>query len=446
MSGRTLVVLGAPAHRALAVVIALVGACAAKTGGSVDVSESDIAALPAAPSTGRFALGVNEGISVPKGARKGRSGNQLASLLAADAVLLRDLGASLVRAHTGNFPTISCMDWVDRRSVRDDMDAWVAALGTSLEGVGMVSPWPGNATGAYTDHYLPDDMAAYRDCVQAIVERYDGDGVDDMPGLPKKIRYWEVDNEPDLKHTNEAAGAERDYDPATFAYPEEYAEVLIQSAKAIRAADKSATILAFGLYRPHANSGHDYLEAALKVSGVSKSFDILSLHTYHDDDGERLADGIEASRLLVPDKPVWVTEASVTAGDDEEEQGRRVAAQVAHAAAAGAERFFWHTLADPPAREGRSHAHVSTNSLLRSSGGATEDKPAAAVYRNLAAQLTSHDLVGCTLSGDNAVKLKDGSTLLFAGTATASAGGVSLRTGKSIANGATATAPAMLWK
>lgn len=34
--------------------------------------------------------------------------------------------------------------------------------------------------------------------VQKLVERYDGDGIDDMPGLKNPVKYWQVDNEPDL--------------------------------------------------------------------------------------------------------------------------------------------------------------------------------------------------------------------------------------------------------
>ena len=30
------------------------------------------------------------------------------------------------------------------------------------------------------------------------MERYDGDGVDDMPNLKSPIKYWQVENEPDL--------------------------------------------------------------------------------------------------------------------------------------------------------------------------------------------------------------------------------------------------------
>ena len=38
---------------------------------------------------------------------------------------------------------------------------------------------------------------AYLRFVKAAVERYDGDGVDDMPGLKVPIRYWQFENEPD---------------------------------------------------------------------------------------------------------------------------------------------------------------------------------------------------------------------------------------------------------
>lgn len=41
------------------------------------------------------------------------------------------------------------------------------------------------------------DTSAFYNFVQKIVERYDGDGVDDMPGLKVPITYWEFSNEPD---------------------------------------------------------------------------------------------------------------------------------------------------------------------------------------------------------------------------------------------------------
>ncbi len=45
----------------------------------------------------------------------------------------------------------------------------------------------------------PCNMKAYAAFVRALVERYDGDGQDDMPGLKFPIRHWEVGNEPSMQ-------------------------------------------------------------------------------------------------------------------------------------------------------------------------------------------------------------------------------------------------------
>ena len=49
-------------------------------------------------------------------------------------------------------------------------------------------------------HYLPEyrcnpnDWQAYEIWLKALIERYDGDGYNDMPGLKYPIKYWEVMN------------------------------------------------------------------------------------------------------------------------------------------------------------------------------------------------------------------------------------------------------------
>ena len=42
----------------------------------------------------------------------------------------------------------------------------------------------------------PCSMENYKIFLTALVERYDGDGSNDMPGLTKPIIYWEIMNEP----------------------------------------------------------------------------------------------------------------------------------------------------------------------------------------------------------------------------------------------------------
>lgn len=44
--------------------------------------------------------------------------------------------------------------------------------------------------------WIPVDESQYFDFVKATVERYDGDGIDDMEGLTSPILYWQVGNEP----------------------------------------------------------------------------------------------------------------------------------------------------------------------------------------------------------------------------------------------------------
>jgi hypothetical protein len=44
--------------------------------------------------------------------------------------------------------------------------------------------------------YMPINTDKYVAFVKATVERYDGDGINDMPGLANPIKYWQVGNEP----------------------------------------------------------------------------------------------------------------------------------------------------------------------------------------------------------------------------------------------------------
>lgn len=410
--------------------------------------------LPPPPSTGPFALGVNEGVSVPNRLLDRPGGGEgLAENLAGDGRDLVRLGARLVRGHTGAFPRISLFGLTGHpERLETEGDVWVRAVqGAGLEPLMMVSPWPGNQTANATERYLPDDIGAYEAYVRRVVERYDGDGVDDMPGLLAPVRYFEIDNEPDVKFNDPPRGARREFVPGTFCPPAEYAQVVLASARAIRAASPEAKVVAIGLFRPHADSGEAYLRELVAVPGLSQAVDIVSQHTYQSEpDGRRMAEGLDATRALLPDKPIWITETSAALGGgvDEEEQARLVAVLTGVAAVHGAERLFWHTLADPPPRtEGPGGAGgFATNSLMRTlQEGGREDKPAAAVFTSLATMLAKHDLVGAVADGAGAAKLKDGSVLLWDGERAVGAGGVNLRTGGALSPGETAKAPAFLW-
>jgi hypothetical protein len=352
-------------------------------------------------------FGINEAVAIPFAHLKQGliDPSEEGAELIADARLSRELGATIVR---GNSPVYPYLDHLSLRKRGWDWtrsDLWVQSVQQAgLEALLVLGPWPGNRTGAFTSSYLPADLEAYDTYIRRVVERYDGDGVDDMPGLERAIRYWEVDNEPDLHNSVPARGSTNPPDPETFETPEEYAQILIRSARVIRETHPDPVILSGGLYRPHHERGRAYLESVLAVEGAKESIDVLSLHCYFDKDSLEMVNRtmLNAHELL-PGVPVWITETGVPsiggAHVDEEWQGRMVAGVYGAFLAAGADRIFWHTLADPP--DARSHMRRSTfasHSLLQTlsdqepgPGMERMDKSAGRVFRRLAELMAEVD-------------------------------------------------------
>lgn len=62
----------------------------------------------------------------------------------------------------------------------------------------LIAAEPGFSKGQHKNraHPLPQNMAEYRNFVRAVVDRYNGDGINDMPGLKYPIEYWLIENEP----------------------------------------------------------------------------------------------------------------------------------------------------------------------------------------------------------------------------------------------------------
>jgi len=77
---------------------------------------------------------------------------------------------------------------------------------------------------------LPKNIADYQDFVAAVVERYDGDGQDDMPGLTLPIKYWSIEDEPLAPRYFSGNGAD-------------YAKLVYSASRAIKSADPEARII-----------------------------------------------------------------------------------------------------------------------------------------------------------------------------------------------------------
>ncbi len=141
-----------------------------------------------------------------------------------------------------------------------------------------------NAYAAYgitTHEYWcpPQYVQDYADFVQGIVERYDGDGVDDAPGSPR-IAVWQIWNEPNHWETW----------PGT---PAEYGLLLEAGYRAAKAADPTALVATGGLYVFDGSSTTDetgcschqdglaFFDRVLEASPAAwNAFDALAIHPY----------------------------------------------------------------------------------------------------------------------------------------------------------------------
>lgn len=387
-------------------------------------AESPIAAIgtpiPRTATVGAQVFGINDPVTVPKPwiERGLITPAQEPGLLADDASHAVGLGARMARGSTPVYPYLDMMTLTRNNWDWTRADLWVKTVqAAGLEPLMMVGPWPGNQTALYTQRYLPDDMAAYEAYVTRVVERYDGDGVDDMPGLKGGVIYWEVDNEPDLHNSRpprsakaEAKAAKMATKPEDFQTPGEYAKVLVASAKAIRAANPKAKVLSAGFYWLRSAEGRGYVQRLVAEPGVLAAVDVVSIHCYFEEDTlQPVERTLAVAAEAFPGKPIWVTETSVPAkGDpawqDETWQAGMVAGIYGAFLAGGADRIFWHTLTDPPfTLQTRGTMPFATNSLLkvvrenmegggiRGPGGEVQDKPAGAVYRRMATLMAGTD-------------------------------------------------------
>ena len=180
--------------------------------------------------------------------------------------------------------------------------------------------------------YPPCEPQSYTSWLSMAVERYDGDGLDDMPDLKYPVRHWEIGNEPDMQspsHTLFQGNSEA------------YLNLLKLSYSTIKAADPNAVVLiaAPSKWTPEVV---EYWEPIL--GGGSKFFDIGNMHSlqgsddYHASEYRRqLGDSGSES------KPFWITEAGVFMGGkalEQEELARITIPNYASAFAADAQVVF----------------------------------------------------------------------------------------------------------
>ncbi len=185
----------------------------------------------------------------------------------------------------------------------------------------------------------PCSMDDYRDFLKKLVERYDGDGVDDMPGLKYPVKYWEIMNEPDMQ----GKGL---YDPKFFlGTPDEYLEILKVSYKAIKETDPEAKIVMGGM-----SSMMEKFVVFWEpiIEEASNYFDIANIHTIDTSEEREDLYVLKFREFLEKhgvEKPIWITEVQYNGLDRPPENissiDRLLVRSTVFSIALGAEKLFY---------------------------------------------------------------------------------------------------------
>lgn len=216
----------------------------------------------------------------------------------------------------------------------------------------------------------PENWNAYQNWLTKVVERYNGDGKNDMEGLQYPIKHWEVMNEPDL-----VGGPSGEEQRLKFyqGNPADYGKLLIKTAQVIRSVDPQAKIVIAGA--AGGNSQFlDFYRQVLQNKDTVSAFDIGNIHCISNDDFDSF--NVEPYKKMLSEfnisKPIWVTEAEAIVSTDQDINATQLAESTKKALALGVERIFFtrydfairNDLRDKPKPEGESKAVAVANSNL----------------------------------------------------------------------------------
>lgn len=202
--------------------------------------------------------------------------------------------------------------------------------------------------GSYLPLYRcnPSDWTAYQNFVEKVVERYDGDGKDDMPKLAMPIKYWEVMNEPDLQWKSNMPMISEDRSLNFYKLgPLDYGELLKKTYPSIKNADSSAQVLIAGAAGADERMLSFYETLFMNMADAPNYFDIANVHCISNDQATRDFNVGPYKKVLetvgITQKPIWVTEAEAMYGKSGEENFQNTKTSTANAIKAGASRIFF---------------------------------------------------------------------------------------------------------
>jgi len=157
-----------------------------------------------------------------------------------------------------------------------------------------------SAFGKRFSKYLskPCSMNDYKNFLLQLIDRYDGNGLNDMPGLTKPIKYWDIMNEPE-------------FDMFFKGSKDDFIEIFNFSSKVIKEKQPDAVIVMAGAAGMFPENKKYW---KLVLPKIKDHFDIANIHHISGPDGQcdkqLWVDEFAALLKSVNiDKPIWLTEA-----------------------------------------------------------------------------------------------------------------------------------------
>ncbi|MCL4550311.1 MAG: T9SS type A sorting domain-containing protein [Bacteroidetes bacterium] len=159
----------------------------------------------------------------------------------------------------------------------------------------------------------PNNMTAFKRFIAKLVERYDGDGINDMPGLLYPIKYYEIGNEPESQTFGDAPGTYNDFmetvkaarDTAKIVYPD--VKIVIAGATPIYDS------------RGFLNQVDSFWKGALNRSNAGSYFDIFNFHFFVGEYSQDISVYVDYWKQLLSayglsGKEIWLTETGTYSG------------------------------------------------------------------------------------------------------------------------------------
>jgi hypothetical protein len=184
---------------------------------------------------------------------------------------------------------------------------------------------------------LTESEKDYITFVKAVVERYDGDGKNDMPDLKNPILYWQVENEPDL-HSADWKG---------------YANIQKITYQAIKEACPECTVICGGMSGGGIRVFEKFYRPILKELN-GKYIDIFDFHWYGNAFGDykEVKPVYETIQTALHEygysADIWITEMGTYSGtpfkwnpQTEADQARDVIKRYIYSLAIGVKKVFW---------------------------------------------------------------------------------------------------------